>query len=224
MPQFADNQRPTTHIVTMFLYFDLGNVLLYFDHEIAWRQMAAVASPTGKQITADTVRHVVAHSGLEDEYEAGKLTTAEFYERFCRETGTHADMGELMRAASDIFWPNVSIKPVIGALLHARHRLGLLSNTNEAHWKFVSQGRYGLVPGGFEVLALSFQIGAIKPDPRIFARAAELASVPRGEIFYTDDRAEHVAAARQAGFDAVVYTSTPQLVAELRRRGVAFNY
>ena len=35
---------------------------------------------------------------------------------------------------------------------------------------------------------------------------------------------ENVAAARQAGFDAVAYTTTPALVDELHRRGVEFNY
>ena len=29
-----------------FIYFDLGNVLLRFDHELACRQMAAVAGTT----------------------------------------------------------------------------------------------------------------------------------------------------------------------------------
>jgi hypothetical protein len=39
-----------------------------------------------------------------------------------------------------------------------------------------------------------------------------------------DDVPGHVAAANEAGFDAVQYTTTPALVAELRNRGVTFNY
>ena len=42
--------------------------------------------------------------------------------------------------------------------------------------------------------------------------------------FYVDDIAGHVAGARSVGFDAVQYTSTDALVAQLRERGVAFNY
>jgi hypothetical protein len=36
--------------------------------------------------------------------------------------------------------------------------------------------------------------------------------------------ADNVAGARQAGFDAVQYTSTLRLVADLRERGLHFNY
>jgi FMN phosphatase YigB (HAD superfamily) len=48
--------------------------------------------------------------------------------------------------------------------------------------------------------------------------------VSAGDIFYCDDIAANVEAARRAGFDAVQYTETPELARELRRRGVRFNY
>ena len=48
--------------------------------------------------------------------------------------------------------------------------------------------------------------------------------MPPQEIFYCDDLPANVAAARRVGFDAVQYTETPELVAELRSRGVRFNY
>jgi FMN phosphatase YigB (HAD superfamily) len=58
----------------------------------------------------------------------------------------------------------------------------------------------------------------------VFAGAAELAGVAPGEIFFVDDTAGHVAAARSAGFDAVQYTTTQALAADLRSRGLEFNY
>jgi putative hydrolase of the HAD superfamily len=205
----------------MFLYFDLGNVLLHFSHERACRQMAAVASTPEREVTAVDVRRVVFESGMEDLYETGELTTAEFYVQFCRQTGTRPELDALAHAASDIFWPNESLLAVVGKLRQAGHRLGLLSNTNEIHWEFVSSGRYEHLPGAFEVLALSYQMGTMKPRPQIFQQAAELAGVSPAAIFYTDDRPEHVAAAREVGYGAVQYTDTPTLIAELRQRGIA---
>jgi HAD superfamily hydrolase (TIGR01509 family) len=76
----------------------------------------------------------------------------------------------------------------------------------------------------FSVYALSFEIRAAKPDKAIFCQAAELAGCQPEEIFYTDDMPGHVAGAKSVGLDAVVYQSTPQIVAELRKRGVEFNY
>ena len=38
--------------------------------------------------------------------------------------------------------------------------------------------------------------------------------------FFVDDIEENVAGAAAAGFDAALYTSTPQLLADLRKRGL----
>lgn len=72
--------------------------------------------------------------------------------------------------------------------------------------------------------ALSFEIGAAKPDAAIFCKAAELADCRPDEIFYADDIPGHVAGARAVGFDAVVYESPARIVEELRKRRVEFNY
>jgi HAD superfamily hydrolase (TIGR01509 family) len=113
--------------------------------------------------------------------------------------------------------------PVVAHLQQAGYRLGILSNTCESHWELCT-GRFRIVAECFSVYALSFQIGATKPNAAIFQKAAELAGTPPEKIFYVDDYAEHVAGAQRVGFDAVQYTSTPQLVADLRSRGMRLNY
>ena len=202
-----------------FLYFDLGNVLLYFDHMQACRQIGALA-----QIDPQQVWDLVFDSGMEMRFEAGEVSTEEFYDFFCRQTNTQPDFRALNHAASSIFRVNNGMKAVLAQLMAARHRLGLLSNTNEIHWRHVADGRYSLLPEAFEVLVLSYEVKAVKPDTKIFQTAAEMAGVPPEDIFYVDDIPGHVAGARAAGFDAVQYTTTPALVNELRARGVEFNY
>lgn len=64
----------------------------------------------------------------------------------------------------------------------------------------------------------------MKPDAAIFCKAAELAGCRPEEIFYMSNNAGHVASRRSVGFDAVVYTSTAEVVKELRKRGMEFNY
>jgi len=207
-----------------FIYFDLGNVLLHFDHEIACRQMAAVASTPQVEITPERVREVVFASNLHLEFESGAITAEEFYRAFCEATQTSPDINELALAASDIFRANVPIKPLLGALLAARIPLGILSNTNIWHWQFITDGRYLLFPHAFDATALSFELKALKPDKAIYQRAAELVGHAPEEIFYVDDLAENVAGAREAGFDAVQYTTPRDLAIELRKRGVRMNY
>jgi FMN phosphatase YigB (HAD superfamily) len=202
-----------------FIYFDLGNVILNFDHRLACRQMGEVSG-----VSEQKVWDLVFATDLEQRYEAGKINDQEFYEIFCRETGSRPDLAALLLAGSAIFTPNYSIFPVIAALHGAGHRLGILSNTCPGHWSYCRDGRYGLIDLAFDVYALSYELQACKPSPKIFAGAAVLAQTPPEEIFFTDDIAGHVAAAREAGFDAVQYTTTPALVDELRQRGLQFNY
>jgi putative hydrolase of the HAD superfamily len=201
-----------------FLFFDLGKVLLRFDVDVMCRQMGDVAG-----IDPPRVYQVLLEHPLQSEYERGRITTREFYEAFCRDTGTRPDFDALLRAGSDIFDLNTSMIPVVVQLYRTGHRMGVLSNTCESHWEHCLQ-RFRVLGEMFEVYALSYRIGAAKPEAAIFQAAANLAGVAPEEIFFTDDLAGHVAGARAAGFDAVQYTSTPQLAADLRARGVRFNY
>jgi glucose-1-phosphatase len=201
-----------------FLYFDLGKVILDFSVEVMCRQMGEVAG-----IAPARVNKAVFDSGLELDYEAGRITGRQFYEGFCRRTGTRPDYAALALAGADIFSLNHSIVPVVAQLQAAGCRMGVLSNTCEGHWEHCMQ-RFRLLREGFSVYVLSYKVGCCKPTPAIFYAAAEMAGCAPEEIFYTDDIAGHIEGARSAGFDAVQYTGTPELAAELRKRGVRFNY
>lgn len=201
-----------------FIYFDLGNVLLNFSHHRAAAQMAEVAG-----VDAEQVYKLVFEGDLERRSELGELNARELYDIFCQETGATPDFAELERAGSDIFELNQSMLPVIGHLDVASYRMGVLSNTSESHWNFVTAGRWGILNSAFDVYALSYKIGAMKPDPAIYTAAAELAGVAPEEIFFTDDREENIAGARQAGYDAVQFTTPTALIRDLRERGVRFN-
>lgn len=213
----------------MFIYFDLGNVLLNFDHDRMCQQMAEVVNAAGGSATADQVKAILfgqrdGHKALEWRYERGEISTDEFVEKFSQVVGVTPNRVQLATAASDIFTVNWSIRPVLGALLAARCPLGLLSNTNPVHWEHITQRDDLMIPSAFPTLALSFEQGCMKPEPEIFAKAADLAGVSPEDIFYVDDIAGHVSAANAAGFNAVQYTTTPQLADDLRQFGVAFNY
>lgn len=201
-----------------FLYFDLGKVLLNFDVEQMFRQMGEVAG-----IDPARVRAVVFEDGLQRQYEMGQISGREFYDAFCRQTGTQPDYDALSRAGSEIFDLNLSMLPVVAQISQAGYRMGILSNTCEGHWEHCCK-RFQIVAEAFSEHALSYRIKAAKPNAAIFQAAAELAGLEPEEVFFVDDAPEHVAGAKAVGFDAVQYTSTPELVAELRKRGIRFNY
>ena len=200
-----------------FIYFDLGKVLVDYSFERMFRQMGGTAGIEPQQVQS------VLAAGLQLDYETGRLNSREAHEVFCRQTGTRPDYEAFSLACNDIFTPIESMLPVVAQLYQAGYRLGILSNTCEGHWNHCLR-RYTMLSEFFSIHALSFEIGALKPETAIFRKAAELAGCQPEEIFYIDDLPGHVAGARGVGFDALVYTSTAELVKELGKRGVEINY
>lgn len=196
-----------------FFYFDLGNVVLFFDHEIACRNVAAL---TG--LTPTRVREAIFANGLEIRYETGLVTSEQFHAEFCRITDTRPDRHAFMRACSDIFTFNSEIPGVLNRLRDHGCRLGVLSNTCEGHWSFVQQQTYENIWSAFETYALSYELKSMKPAAEIYHAAARLAGVPIESIFFVDDRPENVAQALAQGMDAVLFQSTAQLRQEIERR------
>ena len=201
-----------------FLYFDLGKVLINFSTERMLGQMGAVAG-----IAPDQVRNALFGDGLMQQHETGRLDSRGLYEAFCTATGTQPDYDALVEAATDIFELNLPILPLVAQLSQAGYPMGILSNTGETHWNYCFD-RYRIVSEGFAVHALSYRIGSVKPDVAVFHAAAELAGHRPEDIFFVDDRIEHVVGAQAAGFDAVEFTTVEALAGDLRRRGVRFNY
>ena len=200
-----------------FLYFDLGKVLVNFDVKQMCRQVADTAGTT-----TERVAQVLFEEHLQREFELGHLDERGFYEAFSKKTNTRADYDRLAVAASDFFELNVPIVPLVASLQLSGRRLGILSNTCSFHWEHC-RSRFRIVADAFGVHTLSYEVGVAKPDPKIYELAARRAGFGPPEIFFVDDIQENVTGARAAGFDAVLYTSTGQLAADLRARGISLH-
>jgi len=201
-----------------FLYFDLGKVLIDFSLE---RMMAQVAATVGAAI--EQVRRAILGDELLHRYERGQVSSREFFKTFCAAAECRPDYDRLANAVSEIFTLNLPVLPMVAQLRQAGYRLGVLSNTCEVHWEYCF-AHYRILTDAFDVHALSYRIGAAKPDAAIFRAAVEMAGRRPEDVFFVDDIAENVAGARAFGFDAVQFTSATALAADLRRRGVRFNY
>ena len=151
-----------------FLYFDVGKVILHFDWAHTHRQMAELSG-----IPAQRVCEILEGEGLQRRYEMGELSSSQFYESYCQAAGQRLEYESLLKAACPTFRLNVPLVPVITQLAAANRRLGLLSNTCEAHWNYYSNGRYDIIQNDFEVQFLSFREKCMKPDKRIYAAAVE---------------------------------------------------
>jgi FMN phosphatase YigB (HAD superfamily) len=200
---------------TEFVYLDLGNVVFSFDRRRAFRQMAEVCGADPALIET-----VLMAEGLQARLERGGLDWGEFHAEFSRRTGTASDPARLARAAADMFEPLAGMFPVIAGLARTGCPFGILSNTCGVHWEHLMAGRPWVLAEGPREIVLSHEVGALKPDRRIYDVAAARAGVPPERIFFCDDIPAHVASAREAGWDAEVFRSASGLIEALARRGL----
>jgi putative hydrolase of the HAD superfamily len=197
-----------------YIFFDLGNVIVNFSHELAVEQIAFVA-----EVSTAQVRELVFDGDLQIRYETGDIDGAQFYAEFCAATGSTVGCDALLLAYSDIFHLNEPIVPLITALAKSKIPLGILSNTCECHWDFVTQ-RHPILQDFFSDRVLSYEEHSMKPDKKIYESAIELAGTEPAKIFFTDDKPENVAGAIQAGMDAVLFESSAGMANDLRQRGI----
>ena len=199
-----------------FIYFDLGNVLVSFDHSRAFKQIAEL---TG--ISPARAEQILFGGGLQIQYEKGEITTTEFHHHFCEQARVEISIDDLCFAASDIFEPLDDSIQLLQVLNKAGHRLGLLSNTCDCHWRFImSDDRFSFLHSCFELTILSFIEGFSKPGADIYRIATNRANCDPGSILFIDDLQENVEAAQSIGIDGINFRGFSALLDELTKRGV----
>lgn len=198
------------------LVFDFGNVIGFFDHRRATRVLAA-HTPLGEEALYGRLYD----PQLEDDYESGRLSSAEFLRRI-RQAGQFACAEEQIGAAyADIFWPNEEVCSLVPRLKPG-YRLLLGSNTTELHSRRFRQ-EFSEVLHHFDHLILSHEIGVRKPHRGFFAHCQRLAGCLPEECLFIDDLPTNVEGARACGWQGVVYFSGADLRSQLLDLGVTIN-
>ncbi len=195
------------------IVFDFGNVLGFFSKRKAAEQLAVHS-----ELPTEVIEALAFGTPLEEAYEAGRVTTAQLLQtlrQLCRLTGSDQQLG---RAYSDIFDPNPDVCSVVPQL-QGRFRLLLLSNTNEMHYNHFAE-QFADTLRWFDGLVLSHRVGVRKPHPHIYDHCRELAGRPAAECLFIDDLPANVAAAREAGWQGLVYRSGDNLPHRLAECGI----
>lgn len=193
-----------------FVYFDLGNVLVHFDHDIA---VKSVAKLVGHEATV--VREAIFTSGLQDQLETGLISSNEFAQRVIGQLECELPENELLEAISAIFTPNEPIIAVLEQLKQANVPMAVLSNTCEPHWGWLLQQNWPVIGNWFDFYVLSFEARSMKPDSLIYEVSEQRSGRLPQQLFFTDDRADNVAAAAARGWKTHQFRTVEGLAAEL---------
>lgn len=191
---------------------DFGGVICTFDYRIFCERLAR---RIGRG--AEAIYSAVYGSDLQTEFEQGRLTGVTYHRTVMDLLGGDVPYDEFFPMYGDIF----TEIPATGDLLrrlHARYPLYLLSDTNEIHFGYVKKTVEVLRL--FEQFIVSYEVGAMKPGPRIYREALRRSGLPAEACVFIDDRPGNVEGARQVGMHALHFTSPEQCAADLVRLGV----
>lgn len=199
------------------LLIDYGGVLTNPLPEIMGRWLQA--GEIDRERFTDLARRWFAddagHNPVHD-LETGRISVADFERRLAAElldaeagpAGTERTTGLLSR-----MFAGMQIEPSMMDVVRAARaggvRTGLLSNS----WglDYPRDGWDAL----FDAVVISGEVGLRKPDPAIYALAADRLGLPPEQIVFVDDLAANVRAAVAAGMVGVRHTDAATTVEEL---------
>ena len=191
---------------------DFGGVICTFDYRIFCRRLAR---RIGRD--ADEIYAAVYGSDLHVEFERGCLTGPEYHRRVMDLFRADVPYAEFFPMYGDIFTEIPATCDLLRRL-HTRYPLYLLSDTNEIHFGYVKNTVE--VVRLFDQCIVSYEVGAMKPEPRIYQEALRRSGLPAEACVFIDDRPGNVDGARRVGMHGIHFTSPQQCAADLTALGV----
>jgi len=156
---------------------------------------------------------LAAYRKLIPYFQEGKISEEEFWKGVRRRTGAKGGMPVSLWL--EAFEHSYVEKKDVFALAHALHgkgcRTGILSNTEKPARPIMQRDSYRI----FDPVVLSWQVGAAKPQRRIFEALIETLRLNPQEILLIDDVEANIAAARDIGLQGILFTDVASLRSDL---------
>lgn len=189
------------------IVFDFGCVIVDLDKQKCIEALNGIG--------AGAISHYVDECKQIDMFldlELGKINV----EEFCDEIRKHApecnaDNEEISKA-----WGDLLTGIPVGRLrtiekLHKRHNTFLLSNSNPIHWNKSVDNFFPLSGHApeyyFDKMFVSYKMGMIKPDPRIFTTLINETGIKAEETLFIDDSVNNCKAAEEFGIRTLHVTN-----------------
>jgi putative hydrolase of the HAD superfamily len=196
MTDHHTNPSPPIRLVV----FDLGNVMIHLAH--GWEGACALAEVPYRPF-ALTPEQQQQRRELGQAFERGAITPEAFYAGMHQALGGCYTVPEIRAVYQAIIADEIpGIYDTVAALKAAGLRTACLSNTCAPHWiDLTNPARYPGI-GLLDARHASHLLGAMKPEPEIYARFEEAMGMAGEGILFFDDLADNIAAARACGWHA----------------------
>lgn len=192
------------------LIFDLGKVLVNFDHSRILQRIEKSCD-----FKRDEIYKIIFTSPAVRDYELGKISSLDFFE----EVKTLLNLKMSFTEFADTWNSTFDLEPILPEefikSLSEKYRLLVLSDTNELHFEFIKANF--TILRHFDDFILSYQVGTIKPASEIFYAAIEKANCSAEECFFTDDREGNILGAKEVGINVIQFITAENFIEDLQK-------
>ena len=196
--------------------FDLGNVLIPFNYDLFLNKLDKKEIGLGKKFAELYENNYEVHR----EFEKGKLSEDEYLKTVLKWADYTMTREEFCREFSRIFSVNKKVADLL-PVLKENYSLVLLSNTNAIHKKYGWE-KYDFLKY-FDKLILSHEVGAVKPEEKIYKAVEDFTHKLPSEHIFIDDYGQYAEAAIKFGWNAIKFIGYDNLVSELEKRNIILN-
>ncbi len=191
--------------------FDVGGVLLDFDHAITWRSLADLAGVSWEQ-----VRDFLVDNRMRIEHELGSCTSDEIFKKYRTVFQPDLTYEKFYSAWARIFEEKEDVVQLARSIAR-RVPTYILSNTDPIHFEYIVDN-YDFIDI-FSGRILSYEVGFRKPDEAIYKAALNITDCPAGNCLFFDDIEEHVMAGSAAGMSSFRFVNASQMRSVLEKYG-----
>ena len=203
----------------MNLVFDFGGVLLRWTPHLFLQRVLPHRAPDEVAAHRLSEDFFQGFSGDWAEFDRGTVEPDDLAQRIARRTGLDVSQAQAVIAAvPDELQPLPDSVDLLHRLRAEGHRLFFLSNMPAPYADHLEATHDFL--GLFDAGVFSSRVGLIKPELAIFRCAEQKFGLPGQALWFIDDVAHNVDAARAAGWKATHFHSAVQLVSELTMHGL----
>jgi HAD superfamily hydrolase (TIGR01509 family) len=200
------------------IIFDIGRVLIRLNIS---RAQAGLAR--GLALSPEELWSAIERDPRWQDWQEGRMSPQDWHINLCSRFGVLLNFEDFTTVWNEVLEPQpIHASPVFEDL-SKRYKLGLLSNTDPIHVARMESNydffRYFPPPNR----TYSCAVGATKPSPMIFKAALRACKSRAEESVYIDDIPAYADAARNLGFQAVVFHNAEKLRHDLAALGVQFQ-
>jgi putative hydrolase of the HAD superfamily len=198
------------------ILFDLGNVILPFNHDQIAKKLVRFTQKKEFQDPQKIFSYLFDHrDGVINDFDVGKIVPPEFFQSVKTTLDLSISFDEFLPLWNNIFLEDREVSQIILSLKD-RWRLGLLSNTDPLHFNYILS-EFPIIQI-FDKWILSYEVGFKKPAIEIFQKAIQWASVEPKRILFIDDIKKYVEVAISLGMYGIHFISSDQLREELHKK------